>query len=105
MYCCGKRRRRRSQKYDSESSGHALHVIHIDNGEIASAGTKGKQNRRKDDSNGDGNKTTSKNQDDGANMKGDNDKSGHINGGYNDINDFGANNNNTLSTDKVRKIT
>ena len=38
-------------------------------------------------------------------MKGDNDKSGHINGGYNDINDFGANNNNSFSTDKVRKIT
>ena len=104
MYCCGKRRRRRSQKYDSESPGHALHVIHVDNGEIASAGTKGKQNRRKEDSKGDGNKK-SKKQGDGANMKGDKDKSGHINDGYDDINDFSANNNNSLSIDKVRKIT
>ena len=104
MYCCGKRRRRRSQKYDSESSGHALHVIHVDNGEIASAGTKSKQNRRKEDSKGDGNKK-SKTQDDGANMKGDMDKSSHINGGYDDINDFNANNNNSRSIDKVRKIT
>ena len=38
-------------------------------------------------------------------MKGDMDKSSHINGGYDDINDFGANNNNSLSIDKVRKIT
>ena len=38
-------------------------------------------------------------------MKGDKDKSGHINDGYDDINDFSANNNNSLSIDKVRKIT
>ena len=38
-------------------------------------------------------------------MKGDMGKSSHINGGYDDINDFSANNNNSLSIDKVRKIT
>ena len=38
-------------------------------------------------------------------MKGDVDKSSHINGGYDDNNDFNANNNNSRSIDKVRKIT
>ena len=76
----------------------------MDNGDLASAGTRDKQNRdknREKDSNKKGMK-----EGEGENVKGDKDRGGHTNDGYIDVDDNGSNNynNNNNSNNKVSKF-